>query len=171
MVDQAGSAVTGLADVKVGTCGVYKLTLGLTQEGRSHEIIAQGAPQITARIPRYDLKEINQEIRASGLLPKDVKLPASVGGTQVRLLLGIKDVKLQPKFLFELDSGIAVYKSPFTDVYSTNLCYGGSHESISRQSPVIDLCLLVNILNMDGQPGGGAEHPYGSASSRPRPPR
>ena len=51
VVDQSGSAVTGIADVKVGTCGVYKLTLGLTQEGRSQEIIAQGAPQITARIP------------------------------------------------------------------------------------------------------------------------
>ena len=159
VVDQSESAVTGIADVKVGTRGVYKLTLGLTQEGCSHEIIAQGAPQITARIPKYDLKEINQEIRASGLLPEETKLPVSVGGTQVRLLLGIKDVRLQPKFLFELDSGIAVYRSPFTDVYGTDLCYGGSHPSISRQSPVTDLCLSVNVLNMDGQPGGGRRTP------------
>ena len=154
VVDQSESAVSGIADVEVGTCGAYKLTLGLTQEGCSHEIIAQGAPQITARIPKYDLKEINQEVRASGLLPEETRLPPSVGGTQVRLLLGIEDVRLQPKFLFELDSGIAVYRSPFTDVYGTDLCYGGSHASISRQSPVTNLYLPVNILNMDGQPGG-----------------
>ena len=69
--------------MKVSTCGVYKLSLGLAQEGYFHEIIAQGAPQITARIPKYDLEEINQEIRASGLLPEKAKLPPSVGGTQV----------------------------------------------------------------------------------------
>ena len=70
------------------------------------------------------------------------------------MLLGIKDVRLQPKFLFELDSGIAVYRSPFMDVYGTDLCYGGSHASISRQLPVTDLCLSVNVLNMSGQPEG-----------------
>ena len=124
--------------------------MGLAQEGYSQEIIAQGASQITARIPKYDLEEINQEVRASGLVPEKAKLPSSVGGTQVRLLLGIKDVRLQPKFLFELDSGIAVYRSPFMDVYGTDLCYGGSHASISRQSPVTDLCLLVNVKVLRG---------------------
>ena len=83
VIDQSISAVTGISDVKVDTCGIYKLTLGLSQEGHSQEIIAQGASQITARIPKYDLEEINQEIRDSGLLPENARLPPSIGGTQV----------------------------------------------------------------------------------------
>merc|ERR1711978_811190 len=152
VVDQYKLAVSGIADVEVGTCGAYKLILGSTQEGYSHEVIAQATPQITAKLPKYDLGEINQEARASGLVSEQTKLPPSVGGTQVRLLLGLKDARLQPKFLFELDSGIAVYKSPFTDIYGSDLCYGGPHESISRQ--VTDPCFSVNMLNLDGQPGG-----------------
>ena len=155
MVDRSTAVVTGVVDTKVSTYGMYKLSLGLTREGYSHEVVAQGAPHITARIPKYNLEEINQEIRASGLLPETVGLPPNVGGTQVRLLIGIKDVRLQPKFLFKLSSGIAVYESPFTDVHGTNLCYGGSHSSILRQSPVADSCLSVNVLNMGSQAGGG----------------
>ena len=60
--------MTGIADMKVSLHGTYKLTLGLTREGYFHEIVAQGASKITARILEYDLDEIKQE--GQGLRPR-----------------------------------------------------------------------------------------------------
>ena len=59
-------------------------------------------------------------------------------------MLGINDVSLQPRFLFRLDSGIAVFQAPFRDKYGSNLCYGGSHLSLfpSTYLPMFNLSMV-----------------------------
>ena len=63
-------------------------------------------------------------------------LPDYVGGSKVHLLLGIK-LSVQPVHLFTLESGISVFRSPFKDIFGSDICYGGSHQSFkeSKTSP------------------------------------
>ena len=112
--------------------GVYKLVLGSRETGY-HTLVCHGMPQVTTEFNRYPLHEINEELRSTTTLidPCD-PLPPAAGGGPVKLLIGIKNVDLDPKFLTKLESGIGVYKSPFMDRYGSTICYGGSHPIFSR---------------------------------------
>jgi hypothetical protein len=57
------------------------------------------------------------------------KLPEFIGGSQVHLLLGINSFA-QPQFITTLPSGISVYRSPFIDIFGSDICYGGTHASL-----------------------------------------
>ena len=149
VVDRSSTVISGITDTKVRTdFGTYKFNIGPTREGYSHEIIAHGTSHLSASIPKYNFEEINQELRASGKIPEATELPCNIGGTSVRLLLGVKDVRLQPKFLFRMDSGVAVFESPFMDVHGSRLCYGGCHPSLSLQVPA-GLSPSVNLASVD----------------------
>lgn len=119
--------------------GLYRMALGKTEEGKVHDLICQGMTSITTDFPKYDLTKINKELRECGnkaLQPKE-KLPLEVGGTEVHLLIGIKDTALEPKLLFTLDSGIGVYRSKLKDKFGSTICYGGPHKiftEIHKQS-------------------------------------
>ena len=52
--------------------------------------------------------QINKEVRNSGKIPDSVALPEFVGGSEVHLLIGIKNAAAQPKLLHHLDNGLAV---------------------------------------------------------------
>ena len=70
-------------------------------------------------------------------------LPDYVGGSKVHLLLGIT-LTAQPVHLFTLDSGISVFRSPFKDIFGSDICYGGSHESFkgNKSSPETNHAVL-----------------------------
>ena len=63
---------------------------------------------------------------------KDVLLPPRVEGSKVHLLLGIKNTKLDPAPVKILPSGIAVYLSPFKDIYGSRLIFAGPHKSFTK---------------------------------------
>ena len=60
---------------------------------------------------------------------EDQILPKVVGGSKVHLLLGIKNTNLDPVLVKVLPSGIAVYLSPFKDVYGSRLIFAGPYKS------------------------------------------
>ena len=49
------------------------------------------------------------------------------------MLLGIH-AQAFPVYLFKLPSGISVFKSPFTDIFGSRLCFGGTHESFKKSA-------------------------------------
>ena len=55
-------------------------------------------------------------------------LPPKVGGSKVHLLIGIKNAKLTPILERVLDSGVAVFSSPFTDIFGSNKIFAGPHK-------------------------------------------
>ena len=52
-------------------------------------------------------------------------------------MLGIKNTRLDPILLKILPSGIAVYQSPFKDVFGSRIIFGGPHKSFKNKSAEI----------------------------------
>ena len=93
---------------------------------------------VTAGFGSYNLSEITQEYREhADDGEKDEVLPEKVGGSRVQLLLGIKNTRLDPILLKILPSGIAVYRSPFKDVFGSRIIFGGPHKSFKNKSAEI----------------------------------
>ena len=84
---------------------------------------------VTTRFKEYNLKEIGDEYKAvCGPDAKNVILPPKIGGSKVHLLIGIKNAKLSPVLERILDSGVAVYNSPFTNTFGSNKIFAGPHK-------------------------------------------
>lgn len=119
--------------------GSYRLNIGPDAEGLNHGLDCYGMSSVTGHFPKHDLLEVNQELRNHhqfGHFVANEVLPDYVGGSKVHLLLGIK-LSVQPVHLFTLESGISVFRSPFKDIFGSDICYGGSHQSFkeSKTSP------------------------------------
>jgi len=108
--------------------GSYRMSLGPTPDGKYHEITAQGFKHVTDKFPRYNLKELNKELRRSLDIGANVKLPKTVGGMRAGLLIGIKDTLLEPVCVFHLPSGVLVDRSLLKDKFGSRYCYGGPHK-------------------------------------------
>ena len=113
--------------------GTFRFNLGPGDNEEYHEIACIGMNDVTAGFGSYDLSEISREYREHAEpSEKDEILPEKVGGSKVQLLLGIKNTKLDPVLLKILPSGVAVYRSPFKDVFGSRLIYGGPHKSFKN---------------------------------------
>ena len=74
----------------------------------------------------YGLEEIGKEFIFSATgLEKNYILPKTVGGSKVHLLLGVKNIRIQPLLLQVLSSGVGVYLSPFKDVWGSRIFFAG----------------------------------------------
>ncbi len=88
---------------------------------------------VTGGFGTYELTEICQEyLDQAKDEEKDMVLPEKVGGSKVHLLLGIKNTNLDPVLIKVLPSGVAVYLSPFKDVYGSRIIFAGPHKSFTR---------------------------------------
>ena len=155
VLSQAVTKIKGVAGFEVVTdYGKYKLNLGPDTQGLLHGLKCYGMSDVAGPFDRHDLSEINDELRGDprySELGGNTPLPEYVGGSMVNLLLGIS-TQAQPVYLFTLESGISVYKSPFTDVFNSNLCYAGSHDSFIESSQLVmypnackSLCFLLDF--------------------------
>ena len=98
-----------------------------------HEIVCIGMNDVTAGFGSYNLSEINKVYREHAEPDEKTEvLPEKVGGSRVQLLLGIKNTRLDPVLLKILPSGIAVYRSPFRDVFGSRVIFGGPHRSFKN---------------------------------------
>ena len=102
--------------------GTFRFNLGPGDNDEYHEIVFIGMNDVTAGFESYDLSKISREYREHAEpSEKDEVLPEKEGGSKVQLLLGIKNTKLDPVLLKILPSGVAVYRSPFKDVFESKL--------------------------------------------------
>jgi hypothetical protein len=142
--------VVGGSDL-VTDYGKYKLNLGPTPDQKFQELTCHGMSHIAGPFPRFNLKEVNSEVRSHQTVSAEEKLPKYVAGSVVHLLIGIGESAAQPIHIATLPSGISVYRSPFTDIFGSNICYGGSHDSFKGSSVLSGTnhaVLLINTLNV-----------------------
>ena len=113
--------------------GTFMFNLGPGDNEEFHEIVCIGMSDVTAGFGSYDLSEIREEYRDQAEpMEKDVLLPERVGGSKVQLLLGIKNTNLDPVLVKILPSGVAVYRSPFKDVYGSRMIFAGPHKLFTK---------------------------------------
>jgi len=105
--------------------GQFVSVLGPCQNEKSYSIECQAVTQITGQFPLVKMDSVANEARAS--LPPDTALPAEIGGEEVKLLVGIQQSELTPRLITTLPSGISVFESKFTDIFGSNICFGGPH--------------------------------------------
>ena len=121
-------SVVGGGNIK-SSRSTYQFNLGPGEEGEFYEMNCIAMDSVTTRFKEYNLKEIGDEYReACGSDARDVILPPKIGGSKVHLLIGIKNAKLTPVLERILDSGVAVYNSPFTDIFGSNKIFAGPHK-------------------------------------------
>ena len=113
--------------------GTFRFNLGPGDNGEFHEVVCVGMSDVMASFGSYDLSEIAEEYRnQADEEDKNVVLPERVGGSRVHLLLGIKNTNLDPVLVKVLSSGIAVYLSPFKDIYGSRIIFAGPHRSFTK---------------------------------------
>ena len=103
-----------------------------------------GMDDVTSGFGSHDLMEICEEyVKNADGDEKNEVLPKHVGGSRVHLLLGIKNTNFYPVMIKKLPSGIAVYRSPFKDVYGLKIKFAGPHKSFSDVSPISNVVFFM----------------------------
>ena len=113
--------------------GRYAVNIGPDEEGYYHELLIQGMTEVTRPFPTYDLSDINHEVvNLDSAELNGLALPEYIGGSRVHMILGCKNTGLYPRLITTLDSGLGVFKSPFTDKFGSNIAYGGPHPTFTK---------------------------------------
>ena len=115
--------------------GSYQFNLGSGAEGEYHEISCVGMDLVTSKFNKYDLylSDIFSEyISLSDPNHPVPPLPKYVGGSEVHLLLGIKNTNLDPVWIKTLPSDAAVYQSVFKDIWGSDLIFTVPHKSFNN---------------------------------------
>ena len=108
--------------------GHFSFNLGPTESDEFHELQCVGMNSVTNSFTKYDLTGISNEYRKT-LKPGEIaeKLLEYAAGTEVKLLIGIKNTYLDPTLIKILPSGVGVYKSPFRDIFGSRIIFAGPH--------------------------------------------
>ena len=113
--------------------GTYRFNLGPGEKGEYHEVVCVGMDDVTGSFGTYDLDEIRQEYLDQAEDEERVHaLPEKVGASKIHLLLGIKNTNLDPVLIKVLPSRVAVYLSPFKDIYGSRLSFVGPQKSFTK---------------------------------------
>jgi hypothetical protein len=129
---QDQSAIGVISGSRIWTgYGMYELYLGPTTEGKYYQLKCQGMKSITSPFPKYSLDELNKEALEYADIHPATPLPTHIGGDSIKLLIGLKNSELEPICVFNLPSGIGLYRSPFQDVFGSVYCFGGPHRIFS----------------------------------------
>ena len=127
--------------------GKYMLNIGPTPESNFKQLVCHGMTSVAGPFPKFDLTEVNREIRSMNIVTEEEKLPDFVSGSVVHLLIGISESATQPVHVTTLPSGLSIYRSPFTDIFGSNICYGGTYESPIPSSECIATNQQVHLIN------------------------
>ena len=131
--------------------GIYSIKLPL---GRVNEVMLTGVcmDQITETFPSYpltgkveaDIKEAY--LQAGGELKNLPALPKCVGG-DTDFMLGIKYLRYFPEKIFQLPSGLTIYKSHFRNADGSFGIIGGPHKIFTEIEQQHHLCHSSFISN------------------------
>ena len=98
----------------VGTeYGPYRFNLRPIESGEYHELTCIGMDYVTAKFRKYKVDDISKEylLYCNSEQKMQAILPRTVGGSEVHLLLGIKNTQLDPVLLKILPFSVGVYLS------------------------------------------------------------
>jgi len=134
LISDKPTSITVVGGDRVRTqYGSYRVNLGPDCNGEYHELSCIGMNSITSKFNKYDLFDIRAEFKeAVGDNDEFVKLPEYTGGDEVKLLIGIKNTRIDPVLITTLPSGISVYRSPFKDIWGSRIIFAGPHQTFTR---------------------------------------
>ena len=96
--------------------------------------------KITTEFPRYELKEVEEDIRkrafeqsGSALVSKLPKLPSEIDGGDVDILIGCQYLRYFPKTVHRFDTGLEILESLFTSPDGTRGVLNGPHEYFEKE--------------------------------------
>ena len=111
---------------------LYETTLGPDVLGNFHTFPLLGMDKISEKIPLVNLEEMGKEFKRSQVsspLSKE-DLPASIGGSEIQLIIGIRRSSLFPTRIMVLESGLQIWRSQLQDVFGSTLIFAGPHKSV-----------------------------------------
>uniref|UniRef100_A0A7M5UL97 Uncharacterized protein n=1 Tax=Clytia hemisphaerica TaxID=252671 RepID=A0A7M5UL97_9CNID len=142
-VERLGPHVTLISNIPVSITGVgkkstsaehgiYRVQLPLAS-GETAVLRGTCLTDITGEFPQFPLKEAEKDLCfAAGPLAKTFpKLPSHIGGN-VDFMIGMKYLKYHPKPIFQIPTGLTIFKSIFRSADGTTGIIGGPHESFSK---------------------------------------
>ena len=110
-----------------------------------------GLRYVTSKFNNYDLSEICAEFTSLSDPNQSVPpLPKYVGGSEVHLLLGIKNTNLDPVWIKTLSSGVPVYQSVFKDIWGSDLIFAGPHKTftnVNKTSNINHIIFGIHSVN------------------------
>ena len=103
------------------------------------EIVGLRMPEITSEFPTWRLKEAWEDlkveyIKTGGKLEDLPTCPDEIGGASVDVMLGIEYLSHFPKPVFELESGLTLFKTKFKSFNGNYGILGGPHSSWTNTS-------------------------------------
>ena len=105
-----------------------------------HEILCLGMDSVTSKFNKYDLSEICAKFKSLSDPNQSVPpLPKYVEGSELHLLLGIKNTNLDPVWIKTLPSGVAVYQSVFKDIWGSDLIFAGPHRTFTNGNKISNI--------------------------------
>ena len=128
-------AVGGVGQLQTISSGVYSIHIPL-HNGHDAQLSGVCLPQITSVFPTYQLTQVEQDIhhayQQEGQNPSNLpSLPHSIGG-EVDIMLGIKYLRYHPKEVFQLKSGLTIFRSMFKNVDGSRGVVGGPHQAFNN---------------------------------------
>ena len=126
-------SIGGVGNSQVKTKhGIYKIQLPLFN-GNEATLSGVCLDEITMKFPTYPMRgrvedDIKKAYKISGGNLKELpKLPKSVGG-HTDFMIGIKYLRYYPEKVFQLPSGLSIYRSWFKNADGTRGVIGGPHK-------------------------------------------
>ena len=96
-------------------------------------LFRSGMENVAGQMEKLAFTNVNEEVRKARIDDiQDKILPKYHGGPRVHIIVGMKSIRLQPKLIQVLESGLGIFISPFQDQFGSDVCYGGPHESFSH---------------------------------------
>ncbi|MCP3663812.1 MAG: hypothetical protein GY696_15195, partial [Gammaproteobacteria bacterium] len=110
-----------------------------TDQGKQVEIVGLRMPEITSEFPVWRLKEAWDDlklefVRNGGKVEDLPTCPDEIGGASVDVILGIEYLSHFPKPVFELESGLTLFKTKFEACNGNYGILGGPHVSWTNTS-------------------------------------
>jgi len=109
------------------TLGSYIVNIPLSN-GNIASLSGTCINEITTTFPQYQLTEAYHTIcRNFHGDPANLPIPSKSVGGDVHLMIGVKYLRYHPKVVFQMSSGLAIYKSVFKNTDGSDGVIGGPH--------------------------------------------
>jgi hypothetical protein len=129
---------------------LYEATLGPDTRGEYHTFSLLGMDKISEALPAVDLSEMADEFRknqVSSPLSKE-PLPSFTGGSDIHLIIGIRQSRLFPTRLMVLGSGLQIWRSQISDIYGSTLIFAGPHACVKRAYATLNMASIEESFSL-----------------------
>ena len=135
ILDEQGQSYTVAGGQVVHTkCPLYELTLGPNDEGNFFSFPLIGVDKISNELPEVDLTDVVAHVKKTLVSFPESKstYPKKLGGSDIHLIIGIKQSHIFPTREYVFEDGLQVWRSPLRDIYGSNIIFAGPVEVVKK---------------------------------------